>query len=44
MNLIFHENLDDFFFIYIDDILVYSKIVEKHVIHLEYILTKLKEN
>jgi len=44
MNLIFHENLDEFLFIYIDDILMYSKIVEKHVVHLEYILKKLKEN
>jgi len=32
MNLIFHENLDEFLFIYIDDILMYSKIVEKHVV------------
>jgi hypothetical protein len=28
MNLIFHENLDEFLFIYIDDILMYSKIVK----------------
>jgi hypothetical protein len=40
MNLIFHENLDEFLFIYIDDILMYSKIVEKPVVHLKYILRK----
>jgi hypothetical protein len=44
MNSFFHENLDEFFFINIDDILMYSKIVQKHVVHLEYILKKLKEN
>ena len=30
MNNIFHEYLDDFVIIYIDDILVYSKTVEEH--------------
>jgi hypothetical protein len=44
MNSIFHENLNDFFFIYIDDILVYTKIVEEHVGHLQYILRKLTKN
>jgi hypothetical protein len=44
MNSIFHENLDDFFFIYIDDILVYTKIVKEHVGHLQYILRKLTKN
>jgi len=28
MNLIFHENLDEFLFIYIDGIFMYSKIVK----------------
>ncbi len=40
MNSIFHEKLDKFMIIYIDDIFVYSKIVEKHVEHLEYVLNK----
>jgi hypothetical protein len=44
MNLIFHENLDDFFFIYIDDIFMYTKIVEEHVGHLQYVLRKLTKN
>jgi hypothetical protein len=33
---IFHENLDKFMIIYIDDILLYSKMVKKHMEHLEY--------
>jgi hypothetical protein len=30
--------------IYIDDILVYSKSIEEHGTHLEFVLQKLKEN
>jgi hypothetical protein len=41
-NLIFHEKLNEFVIIYIDDILVYSKIIKKHVEHLEYVLSKLQ--
>jgi hypothetical protein len=33
MNFTFHEKLDEFMIIYINDILVYSKIVEEHVEH-----------
>ncbi len=44
MNLVFHDKLDEFLIIYIDDILIYSKSVEEHVGHLEYVLQKLKEN
>jgi hypothetical protein len=36
MNSIFHEKLDGFVIIYIDDILVYSKMMEEHAKHLEY--------
>jgi hypothetical protein len=38
MNSIFHEKLDEFMSIYIDDILVYSKFVEEHGTHLEFVL------
>ncbi len=44
MNSIFHERLDEFVIIYIDDILVYFKITKEHVEHLEYVLSKLHEN
>ncbi len=44
LNSIFHEKLDEFIIIYIYDILVYSKFVEVHVIHLEFVLQKFKEN
>jgi len=41
MNSIFHEKLDEFITIYIDDILLYSKMVKTHMEHLEYVLNKL---
>ena len=41
MNSIFHEYLDKFIIIYIDDILVYSKTEEEHAEHLRLVLTKL---
>jgi len=44
MNLIFHEKLDEFMIIYIDDILVYFKMTEEHAKHLEYVLSKFHEN
>jgi hypothetical protein len=44
MNSIFHEKLDKFMIIYIDDILVYSKTSEEHAEHLEYVLNKLWQN
>jgi hypothetical protein len=34
----------EFMIIYIDDILVYSKFVEEHVRHLEFVLQKFKKN
>jgi len=44
MNLVFHDKLDEFLIIYIDDIHIYSKSTEKHTENLEYVLQKLKEN
>ena len=44
INNIFHEYLDDFVIIYIDDILVYSKTAEEHAEHLEKVFQKLQSN
>ncbi len=44
MNFIFHEKLDKFVIIYIDDNLVYFKFAKEHVTHLEFVLQKFKEN
>ena len=44
MNNIFHEYLDDFVIIYIDDILVYSKTAKEHAEHLEKVFQKLRSN
>jgi hypothetical protein len=40
MNSIFHGKLDEFMIIYINDILVYSTMMEEHVDHLEYVLSR----
>jgi hypothetical protein len=42
MNSIFHEKLDKFMIIYVNDILVYFKTMEKYVGHLQYVLNKLR--
>ena len=44
MNNIFHEYLDDFVIIYIDDILVYLKTTEEHAEYLEKVFQKLRSN
>jgi len=43
MNRIFHPYLDQFVVVFIDDILVYSKLEEEHVEHLRIVLRVLKE-
>ena len=43
MNKVFEEYLDKFMIIFIDDILVYSHIVEEHELHLKVALEKLRE-
>ena len=43
MNRIFHEYLDQFVVVFIDDILIYSKSEEDHAKHLRIVLSVLKE-
>ena len=43
MNRVFHDFLDQFVVVFIDDILVYSKSLEEHEDHLRRVLQKLKE-
>ena len=42
MNRVFHPYLDQFVIVFVDDILVYSKNVEEHVVHLQIILQSLR--
>ncbi|KAL1220684.1 putative mitochondrial protein [Cardamine amara subsp. amara] len=44
MNNIFQEYLDEFVIIFLDDILVYSKSLEEHEVHLRVVLAKLWEH
>lgn len=44
MNELFHEYLDEFVIVYLDDILVYSPTLEDHVIHLTKVFDKLLQN
>ena len=43
MNQVFEEYLDKFVIVFIDDILVYSRTMEEHDLHLKMVLEKLKE-
>ncbi|KAL9830767.1 putative nucleotidyltransferase, Ribonuclease H [Arabidopsis thaliana] len=43
MNNVFHEFLDGFLIIFIDDIMVYSKSPEEHEVHLRRVMEKLRE-
>ena len=43
MNRVFHDYLDKFVVVFIDDILVYSKSVAEHEGHLEAVLQRLRE-
>lgn len=38
MNKVFMEYLDKFVFVFIDDIMVYSKNMEEHEVHLRLVL------
>ena len=44
MNSVFHEYLDKFVVVYLDDILVYSKSEKEHEEHLRLTLMKLREH
>ncbi|KAL4340916.1 hypothetical protein GQ457_08G034130 [Hibiscus cannabinus] len=44
MNWVFHEYLDQFMVVFIDDILVYSHMEEDHDRHLQVVLQKLLDN
>ena len=43
MNRVFRPYVDQFVVVFIDDILVYSKSMEKHVYHLRVVLQTLRE-
>jgi hypothetical protein len=42
MNKVFMEYLDKFVVVFINDILVFTKIEEEHVVHLRLVLEKLR--
>ncbi|GBG80277.1 hypothetical protein CBR_g30644 [Chara braunii] len=44
MNWIFHDYLDKFVVVYLDDILILSKTVEEHVAHLDKVLSLLRQH
>ncbi|GBG92251.1 hypothetical protein CBR_g55020 [Chara braunii] len=44
MNRIFHDYLDKFVIVYLDDILIFSKTVEEHVAHLDKVLILLRQH
>ena len=41
MNDVLADYLDDFVVVFLDDILIYSKTIEDHVVHLRKVLQKL---
>ncbi|GBG62811.1 hypothetical protein CBR_g32394 [Chara braunii] len=44
MNRIFHDYLDKFVIVYLDDILIFSRIVEEYVTHLDKVLSLLRQH
>ncbi|GBG76409.1 hypothetical protein CBR_g22157 [Chara braunii] len=44
MNRIFHDYLDKFVVVYLDDILIFSKTVEEHVAHLDKVFSLLRQH
>lgn len=43
MNNVLHEYLDDFVVVYLDDIVIYSRTLEDHLLHLRMVLQRLRE-
>ena len=43
MNRVFEEYFDKFVIVFIDDILVYSRTMKEHELHLKIVLEKLRE-
>ena len=44
MNQVFHDYLDKFVVIYLDDIMVYSSSLEEHEKHLRLVFERFREN
>ena len=44
MNDVLADYLDDFIIVFLDDILIYSKTIEDHVVHLQKVLQKLQDH
>ena len=44
MNDVLAEYLDDFVVVFLDDILIYSKNIEDHIVHLRKVLQKLRDH
>ncbi len=42
MNHVLHNHLDEFVMVYLDDVIIYSKSMAKHVKHLDWVLGQLK--
>ena len=44
MNDVLNEYIDQFVVVYLDDILIYSKTLEDHLLHLRKVFSQLKEH
>ena len=44
MNSVFHDCIDNFLVVYLDDLLIFSDTLEDHMMHLEAVLSRLQEH